>query len=354
MAGLDGSDTSSTVYIDDLNPLNPVVGDPKSQGDDHIRFIKKVLKNTFPNIDGPVTATQTELNKTDGVTVTSAEINMLAGIGTTAVATQLAAKQATITGAATTIDTEDLTASRALVSDASGKVGVSSVTSTELGTLSGIGSTAISTQLAAKQVTITGAATTIDTENLTASRALVSDGSGKVGVSTVTSTELALLSGATSLGGTTQGTKATPTSVTNFSFTGIPSGTKRISIGLYSLGTNGTDNIMLQLGDSGGAEDSGYYSSCWQLETGSTLTEYEDYAGFMLGSVGAGLYGVITLMSLDSTGTIWALSGTTRTTENAFVIAGGKTLSSALTQLKIYTEDGAGLFDSGSVNIVYD
>ena len=128
--------------------------------------------------------------------VTSTEIGYLDGV-TSAIQTQLNAKQATITGAATTIDTENLTVSRALVSDGSGKVAVSAVTSTEIGYLDGVTS-AIQTQLNAKQATITGAATTIDTENLTVSRALVSDGSGKVGVSAVTSTELGYLDGVTS------------------------------------------------------------------------------------------------------------------------------------------------------------
>tara|TARA_Y100000994_G_scaffold248790_1_gene257664 strand:- start:150 stop:1958 length:1809 start_codon:yes stop_codon:yes gene_type:complete len=110
---------------------------------------------------------------------------------------QLDTKQATITGAATTIDTEDLTASRAVVSNSSGKIAVSDVTSTELGYLDGV-SSAIQTQLDAKQATITGAATTIDTEDLTASRALASNGSGKIEVSAVTSTELGYLDGVTS------------------------------------------------------------------------------------------------------------------------------------------------------------
>jgi hypothetical protein len=128
--------------------------------------------------------------------VTSTELGYLDGV-TSAIQTQLDAKQATITGAATTIDDTDLTASRALASDGSGKVAVSAVTSTELGYLDGVTS-AIQTQLDAKQATITGAATTIDDADLTASRALVSDGSGKVAVSAVTSTEIGHLDGVTS------------------------------------------------------------------------------------------------------------------------------------------------------------
>ena len=71
---------------------------------------------------------------------------------TSAIQTQLDAKQATITGGATTIDTEDLTASRALVSSGSGKVAVSVVTATEVGYLDGVTS-AIQTQIDAAQAT---------------------------------------------------------------------------------------------------------------------------------------------------------------------------------------------------------
>jgi len=69
-----------------------------------------------------------------------------------AIQTQLDAKQATITGSATTIDTESLTASRAIVSNASQKIAVSDVTSTELGYLDGV-SSAIQTQMDTKAAT---------------------------------------------------------------------------------------------------------------------------------------------------------------------------------------------------------
>jgi hypothetical protein len=56
-------------YISGLNASNPVgATDPKSQGDDHLRLIKSTLLNTFPNVTGEVTPTQTELNLLDGIT----------------------------------------------------------------------------------------------------------------------------------------------------------------------------------------------------------------------------------------------------------------------------------------------
>jgi hypothetical protein len=39
-------------YIADLVPTNPTSLDPRSEGDDHLRLIKEVLQNTFPNADG--------------------------------------------------------------------------------------------------------------------------------------------------------------------------------------------------------------------------------------------------------------------------------------------------------------
>ena len=61
-------DLTGTKYLDDLVATNPAAGDNVSDGDDHIRGIKNVLKLTFPNVDAAVNATPTELNYVDGVT----------------------------------------------------------------------------------------------------------------------------------------------------------------------------------------------------------------------------------------------------------------------------------------------
>ena len=59
---------STFQYPSDLNVNWPTIGDLVSQGDDHLRGIKNVIKTTFPNIDGPVTATDEELNTLIGAT----------------------------------------------------------------------------------------------------------------------------------------------------------------------------------------------------------------------------------------------------------------------------------------------
>lgn len=52
----------SASFIAQLNNDNPTSTDTISQADDHLRLIKTVLKNTFPNLDQPVTATPANLN----------------------------------------------------------------------------------------------------------------------------------------------------------------------------------------------------------------------------------------------------------------------------------------------------
>lgn len=53
----------SATFINQLVATNPTGGDPKGQGDDHIRLLKAVLKAQFPNLTGAVTVTQTQLNQ---------------------------------------------------------------------------------------------------------------------------------------------------------------------------------------------------------------------------------------------------------------------------------------------------
>jgi hypothetical protein len=85
------------------------------------------------------------------------ELTYVKGV-TSAIQTQLNAKQATITGGATTITGSNLTASRALVSDSSGKVAVSTTTAAELAHVSGVTSS-IQTQINSKQNTLTNPVT---------------------------------------------------------------------------------------------------------------------------------------------------------------------------------------------------
>lgn len=52
----------SAQYITQLVSTNPLSTDSVSQADDHLRMLKLVLQNTFPNLDSQVTATPKQLN----------------------------------------------------------------------------------------------------------------------------------------------------------------------------------------------------------------------------------------------------------------------------------------------------
>lgn len=100
-------------------------------------------------------------------------------------------------GATWTIDNGVVSDAKLATGIDAAKIGAGAVSNTEFGYLDGVTS-AIQTQIDAKQSTITGGATTIVSADLTASRALASNASGKVAVSATTSTELGYLSGVTS------------------------------------------------------------------------------------------------------------------------------------------------------------
>ena len=56
-------------YVSDLVQTNPTGTDPKSQGDDHLRLIKQVLRNTFPDADAAF-LTKDAVSKTLDQTIT--------------------------------------------------------------------------------------------------------------------------------------------------------------------------------------------------------------------------------------------------------------------------------------------
>jgi len=60
--GFTAMPVESAAYINNLNPAYPASTDGVKEGDDHIRLVKQVIQNTFPNVTGPVTKTQAQLN----------------------------------------------------------------------------------------------------------------------------------------------------------------------------------------------------------------------------------------------------------------------------------------------------
>ena len=61
--------TGADKFIDDLVATNPASSDLVSSGDEHLRGVKNVLKNSFGAVTGAVTSTHTELNYLDITTL---------------------------------------------------------------------------------------------------------------------------------------------------------------------------------------------------------------------------------------------------------------------------------------------
>jgi hypothetical protein len=178
---------------------------------------------------------------------------------------------------------------------------------------------------------------TIASPNSNTNRTLsIPDGTGSIVVNGVNSSLVS-------------GTAVASTSGTSIDFTGIPSWVKRITVMFNGVSTNGTSNPLIQLGDSGGVETTGYAVS--SLE--STTTHYTTGFGIKFASAAAALNGSLTLSKLD--GNVWIGTGAFNNTGVAVAhLAGSKTLSDTLTQVRMTTVNGTDTFDAGTINILYE
>ncbi|MBL6934650.1 MAG: hypothetical protein ISR48_04495 [Alphaproteobacteria bacterium] len=154
-----------------------------------------------------------------------------------------------------------------------------------------------------------------------------------------------------SSGGITLGTEQATTSGTAFDFTGIPAGTKRITITFEGVSLSGTDDILVQLGDAGGIETSGYVSTSWETSSNPSST-----SGFIWNASAATTInsGHMVLTLSNSANFTWISSHTGKLDTTTGVMGGGnKSLSAELTQVRI-TRTGSDTFDAGAVNILYE
>jgi len=149
-------------------------------------------------------------------------------------------------------------------------------------------------------------------------------------------------------------TAVASTSGTSIDFTGIPSWVKRITVNYVGVSTNGTSNFLVQLGDSGGVENTGYASACHGNSVTSSST-----AGFnIVNSVSAAgsFSGSLVLTVQDAALFTWCAMGIGFRNDFAmpFSSSGTKSLSATLDRIRITTVNGTDTFDAGSINILYE
>jgi hypothetical protein len=155
-------------------------------------------------------------------------------------------------------------------------------------------------------------------------------------------------------GAITSGTAVASTSGTSIDFTGIPSWAKRITVMFSGVSLSGTSDILVQLGDAGGFETTGYLSTCSAMSSGTTGVSTST-AGMIVRSAAAASVasGIMTIQNL--TGNSWVAGFSGKQSATAGSTGGGdKTLSDTLTQLRITTVNGTDTFDAGTINIMYE
>jgi len=152
-------------------------------------------------------------------------------------------------------------------------------------------------------------------------------------------------------------TAVASTSGTSIDFTGIPAWVEKITVMFSSVSLNSTGAFLIQLGDSGGVETSGYDATLIIGSNGSANTVNTSVAGFPFYS-GANTFTLSGSMIITNiTGNTWVEQGVfNNSTTTPFVTstAGTKTLSATLDRVRITTTTGTDTFDAGTVNIIYE
>ena len=153
------------------------------------------------------------------------------------------------------------------------------------------------------------------------------------------------------------GTAVASTSGTAIDFTGIPSWAKRITVMFSGVSTNGTSQWLVQLGDSGGVEVTGYLGSADYFNNGAgnaTVTAHTTGFGIFANAATRTIHGVMTIANISSSA--WVASHSMADSSLAAVLTGGgsKTLSDTLDRIRITTVHGTDVFDAGTINIAWE
>jgi hypothetical protein len=152
-------------------------------------------------------------------------------------------------------------------------------------------------------------------------------------------------------GGPTIGTEIATTSGTSKTFSGIAAGTTRIHLAFEKVGFAGSEVMLIQIGDSGGIETSGYEGGGTKVlgsashDTSAVTTCFP----IRRTTTADDINGIMTLLHIGSNTWIasHACGGGTAGQNDGYHGGGNKTLSGELTQIQV----SGGTFDLGTLNI---
>jgi hypothetical protein len=154
------------------------------------------------------------------------------------------------------------------------------------------------------------------------------------------------------------GTEQATTSGTSIDFTSIPSWVKWIKLQFIGVSVSGTSEIVVQIGDAGDVETSGYTGAHVALISATAISGNQHGNFFYVAdtnSAGAAVDGAVTLTLEDAAGFTWTEEGNLSQTAaiGVHVSSGSKSLSAALDRVRITTANGTDTFDAGAINILY-
>lgn len=141
---------------------------------------------------------------------------------------------------------------------------------------------------------------------------------------------------------------------TSVDFTDIPSWVKRITVMFDGVSLSGSDDFLIQIGDAGGLEITGYLSAT-SVGGATTISTSNSTSGFLfIGGLATRVFsGAIVLTNLS--GNIWVCNGGIADSSSARTVFafGSKTLSAQLDRVSV-TRTGTNTFDAGTINIIYE
>jgi len=154
----------------------------------------------------------------------------------------------------------------------------------------------------------------------------------------------------------TLATSQATTSGTSIDFTGIPSWVKRITVTLNGVSTNSTSVPIIQLGTSGGLQNSGYTASAGFVQGANSSTAlFSTGFGLNQAHVAASVYsGHVAITNITGNSWVASLVGAYTNVSGLLLGSGSVSLPSTLDRIRLTTVNGTDTFDAGSVNIMYE
>lgn len=146
------------------------------------------------------------------------------------------------------------------------------------------------------------------------------------------------------------------TSGTALNFTSVATWVKRITILFNGVSTNGTSDLVLTIGDSGGLESTGYTSKMgWIASSIAGNRTDTTYCRLTTGQTAASLTNGSIVLEMQNTSTnTWVIAGNIANADYVMNITCNKALTGVLDRFTVTSQGGTNTFDAGTISVTYE